>query len=270
METLAGRIFDFKIFPLSFSEFLNFKKIKYQPIRLYEKELIMLFNEFIQMQGFPELVGIKDKEIIKKYIEESILGRIIFKDIPSLFNIKNISLLETLFRIIHDESGQLIEMTEISKELKFSRQTISNYLKYLEESFLINKLYNYSKKRRKTERKLKKYYPSIISVNLTFKNDNLSKSNVFEWIVVNQLRAEYFYRDTYKNEVDIIIGEEIPIPIEVKFGKLSYRGLLSFMKKFDVENGYIISNRVEMEKTINNRKIKIIPAYKFLLRNDLY
>ena len=66
-ETLAGRIFEFKVEPLSFKEFLSFKGVKFKPVGLYEKELNRLFNEFSLIQGFPELVGIKDKEIIKKY-----------------------------------------------------------------------------------------------------------------------------------------------------------------------------------------------------------
>lgn len=56
----------------------------------------------------------------------------------------------------------------MAQELKISRQTLSNYLTYLEESFLIRKLYNFSRSKRKVERKLKKYYPTLISVDALF------------------------------------------------------------------------------------------------------
>jgi len=56
----------------------------------------------------------------------------------------------------------------LAQELKISRQTLSNYLTYLEESFLIRKLYNFSRSKRKVERKLKKYYPTLISVDALF------------------------------------------------------------------------------------------------------
>jgi len=128
------------------------------------------------------LVGIKDKNIIKKYIKESIVEKIIYRDIPKIFKIKDITIIESLLNILMEEPGQIIEISKLAKELKISRQTLSNYLTYLKESFLIRKLYNFSRNRRKVERKLRKYYPTIISVDLLFREDDFSKSKVFEWL----------------------------------------------------------------------------------------
>lgn len=264
-ETLEGRLFDFKVDPISFREFLRFKKVDFKPINLYEKELSMLFDEFILTLGFPELVGIKDKEVIKKYVHDSIIGRIIFKDIPALYNIKDISVLESLFNILFVEPGQLLELSELSKELKVTRQTISNYLKYLEESFLVKKLYNFSTNRRKLERKLKKFYPAVVSVDLLFKEDTLSKSKVFEWLLVNQLKTEFFWRDAYKNEVDMVLGDGESKPVEIKYGKLSYKGVMAFLRKFKIDKGVIVSYEAELEKNINGKTVSVIPAFKFLL-----
>jgi len=263
---LAGRIFEFKIDPLTFKEFLRFKERNFKKIELYEKELSRLFNEYIAIQGFPELVNIKEKEIIKKYIKESIIEKVIYRDISSLFKIKDVSILEAILNILMEEPGQLIELSDLSKELQISRQTLSIYISYLEESFLIRKLYNYSGSRRKVERKLKKYYPAMISTNLIFKKDTHSQSKVFEGIIVNQLNAEYFWRDPYKNEVDIIMTNQKPKPIEIKYGKIETKGLLKFMKKFNVNKGYIISLNQERKLEIDGKKIMIIPAYKFLLQ----
>lgn len=265
-ETLAGRIFEFKINPLTFKEFLRFKEINFQKIALYEKELSKLFNEYITMQGFPELVDIKEKEIIKKYIKEGIIEKVIYRDISSLFNIKDVSILETILNIFMEEPGQLVELSGLSKELQISRQTLSIYISYLEESFLIRKLYNYSGSRRKVERKLKKYYPAMISTNLIFKKDTYSQSKAFEGVIVNQLNAEYFWRDPYKDEVDIVMINQKPKPIEIKYGKIETKGLLKFMRKFHVNKGYIISLNQEKNLEIDGKKITITPAYKFLLK----
>lgn len=265
-ETLAGRIFEFKIEPLSFKEFLGFKDIHIQKIGLYEKELSKLFREYMLMQGFPELVNIEEKEIIKKYIKESIVEKVIYRDIPHLFKIKEISVLESILNIVMDEPGQLIELSDLAKEMQISRQTLSSYIRYLEESFLIRKLYNYSRSRRKTERKLKKYYPAIISVDLLFKDDTISQSKAFEGLIINQLNAEYFWRDPYKNEVDIIISNQKPKPIEIKYGKIETKSLLKFMRKFNVDKAYIISLHQEKTSEIDGGKIVVIPAYKFLLQ----
>lgn len=262
-ETLSGRIFDFKVETLSFKEFLSFKEVRHKPVSLYEKELARLFEEYMFCQGFPELVGIKDKQVIRKYIKESIVEKVIYRDLPHLFKIKDIAILESLLGIIMEEPGQLIELSDLSKELKISRQTLSNYLVYLEEAFLIRKLYNYSKNRRKTERKLKKYYPAIVS-DLIYKDDDISRSKVFEWLIVTRLDAGFFWRDTYKNEVDVIVPEKIPVPIEIKYGKLDTSGLIAFMKKFKITEGYIISYENEERIKIGTYKINVVPAFKFL------
>jgi predicted AAA+ superfamily ATPase len=255
-ETLAGRIFEFKVELLSFGEFLRFKEVDFKPIGIYERELAKLFGEFTLTVGFPELVNIKEKDVVKKYVKESIVEKVIYRDIPVLFKIRDISVIESLLNVIMEEPGQLIEVSELS---------ISNYLTYLEESFLIKRLYNYSRSRRKTERKLKKYYPSIISTELLFREDEHSKSRVFEWLVVNQLKAEFFWRDPYKNEVDVVMTNGEPVPIEVKYGKIDTKGLLAFMNRFKVEQGYVVSTDKEETQKIGGKRISVVPAFKFFL-----
>ena len=265
-EALAGRLFDFKVETLSFKEFLLFRGIEFEPIGLYEKELSGLFEEFMATLGFPELVNVKDKSIIKKYVKESIVEKIFYVDIPQLFKISDVSVLESLLSILMEEPGQLLELSDLAKELKLSRQTLSSYLTYLEESFLLRKLYNFSKSRRKEERKLKKYYPTLISIDLLFKDDDLSKSRVFEWLMVSQLKPEFFWRDPYRREVDIVLVEDNITPIEVKYGRVDLDGLLAFMKKFKVSQGYVISRREEGEQRLGDKAISIVPAVKFLLK----
>ena len=267
-ESLAGRIFEFRINPLSFKEFLEFKEKKFDNLKLYEKELLMLFNEFIHCQGFPELIGVKEKEIITKYLKEGILDKVLYKDIPELFKIKDISVLSSILGIVMEEPGQIIELAGLASELKISRQTLSLYLRYLEDSYLIRKLYNFSKNKRKIERKLKKYYPSIISPTLLFKEDDLYKSKVFECFLVNQLNAEFFWRDKLKDEVDIILAKEKIIPIEIKYGKLEIKGLSAFMNKFKIDESYIISLNKEEKIKIDNKKIQVIPAFRFLIEEN--
>ena len=265
-ETLAGRLFDFKVETLSFKEFLSFKGVDYKPVGLHEKELSALFNQFIYTLGFPELVNVEDKEVIKKYIKESILEKIFYRDMPKLFKIRDLSVLESLINIFMEQPGQLVGVSELAKELGVSRQTVSNYLTYLEESFLIKKIYNFSRSRRKAERKLKKYYPTLISVDLLFREDDLSKSKVFEWSLINQLKTEFFWRDPYKNEIDAVLANGKITPIEIKYGRIEKSGMLAFMRKFNVKEGFIISLREEEVQKIDDKTVSIEPAFKFLLK----
>jgi len=265
-EALAGRIFEFKVEPLSFKEFLRFKGAAVKPAGLYEKETAKQFNHFILTLGFPELVDVKDKDIIRKYVKESIVEKIVYRDIPGLFKVRDLAALESLLQILMEEPGQLLELSTLAGELKVTRQTVSNYLKYLEDSFLVRKLYNFSRNRRKVERKLKKYYPTVVSIELLFKNDDHSRSKIFEWLVVNQLRAEYFWRDPAKNEVDVVQADGEPLPVEIKYGKLDFKGILAFMEKFKVNKGFVISQDIEEEKKFNAKTVSVMPAFKYLAK----
>jgi len=281
-ESLAGRIYEFKLNPLSFKEYLSFINYHYDDIDLYNNELLLKFNEYIISQGFPELVNQTSKEIIKNYIS-GIIEKVIYTDIAIQFKVKDPSALESVIRIISNEPGQIIDNNRLAKELELSRQLISNYLRYLCDSFLVLKLYNFSKNQRKSEIKQKKYYPVVLPSQLIFSDDNLIKSKIFESIIVNQLQSSFFWRTSQQDEVDIIIVNNKIIPIEVKYGKIETNGILKFLTKFNLDKGYIISYKEEkiITQIVNVREgtgvvkkvektIYVIPAYKFLLLKDKY
>ena len=86
---------------------------------------------------------------------------------------------------------------------------------------------------------------------------------VFEQFLVIQLDAEFFWRDVFKNEVDIIKINPLTA-IEIKSGEIKDRNLKSlkiFIYNFNPKNTLILS--YDIEKEIN--KIKVIPFYKYLL-----
>ena len=265
-ESLAGRIFEFEVRPLSFAEFIEFKGKRIENLRLHKRELSQLMNEHILTLGFPELIGVSDKEKIRRYVVDGVIEKIVYRDIPQLFRIDNIGALKSLVNILIEEPGQVLELTGLAVELNIDRHTLANYLSYLEESQMIRKLYNYSKNKRRTERKLKKYYPAVISPDLLFRSDDYSRSRVFEWYVVMQLGAGFFWRDASKNEVDIVLDKITPV--EVKYGKVEVKGLIAFMKKFAIKTGYVVSYDKEEEKKSDNGKILVEPAYLFLLKRN--
>jgi len=258
-ESLAGRMFEFQIKTLSFKEFLDFKEKSFDNFQLYRKEILSEFKSFLYCNGFPEIIN-ENEEIIKKYIKENVVERIIYRDIPQIVQIENPEILSQMFNIIAKEPGQMIQMDKIARELNISRQTASNYLDYLEKSFLIKKLYNFSRNARKTQTRLKKYYP-VILFSEEIENREIFGS-VFETFIVNELDAEFFWRDTYKNEVDVILKEKEIIPIEIKVSSIDTKSLNLFMNKFKLNKGIILT--YDKEEVIG--KVKIIPFYKYLLR----
>jgi len=269
-ESLAGRIFDFNVSQLSFKEYLNFKEIDYSNMVLQESTLIKAFDNYILTQGFPELINTnKNIETMKAYTGD-ILEKVMYADIIKQYNIRDIPTLESIIKIISKEPGQILDFVSLSNELKVSRQTIATYIQYIIDSFLIKKIYNYSKNTRKSEKKLKKYYPAIINNGILFSNDILLRSKIFETLVINQTGVDFFWRDDYKNEVDAVFVGKTIIPLEIKYGKIDIKGIIRFLTTHKLKEGYILSYKEERIIKEKEYTIQIIPAWKFLLNKEKY
>lgn len=262
-ESLAGRIFEFHLKPLSFKEYLYFKGFNKNPA-LYKKELSYLFKDYLFNGGFPELINTDNSMVIRKYIRETIIEKAVFADIPKMFNVDDASILKTILDIIIDNPGQILELNNMARELGFSRQTLSKYLYYLEAAQLIRKLYNYSKNKSTSEKKLKRFYVTFPCTAISFKEDLLYTPKIIENLLVIYTDAKYFWRTPQKDEVDIIVEEKNKlIPIEVKYtDKIDKKGIEKFMKKYNVEKGYIITKSISKEEG----KIRFIPVIDYILR----
>ena len=263
-ESLAGRFFEFHIKPLKFKEYLLFKNKQIENIELYKEEIIKELNNFVICNGFPEIVD-KSEEFISKYLKENIIEKIIYRDMLQIFPIREPIVLESIFRTILYNPGDMINIDNLATEVNASKQTVLTYLDYLEKSFLIKKVYNFSKNMKKTNRKLKKYYPMILVPEIIEKSEMAGK--VFETVVIKELNGEFFWRDVYKNEVDLIkIEKEKILPIEIKYGKIEVGPLKLFMKKFKVKKGIILSYETKDVIKWEGNEIEVIPFYEYALK----
>lgn len=261
-ESLAGRFFEFKINPLNFREYLLFKGKKFDNLELYREDILREFSSYVLCSGFPEIIN-EDKEIIKKYVKENLIEKIIYADMPKILAIKEPSIIEELFKLILYEPGQIVNIESLASELGISRQTASIYLDYLEKSFLIKKLYNFSRNARKMQRKLKKYYPTVIAPEIAENAELFGK--VFETTMVLQIDAEFFWRDAYKNEIDVIkMTNNKIIPIEIKSSKIDTKPLSIFMNKFKIKTGLIVTYDKKDSIKLNGKEINIVPFYEYL------
>lgn len=262
-ESLAGRIYEFTVKLLDFQEYLDFKNIKHDKIELYKNNIRDQLKNYLKTGGFPEMV-FKPVEEFPMYIK-SIIDKVIDSDMPKVFDIKNTAEVRAVFNTIYNDPGQMIEIKDLGEELQINRNKTAYILNCLEKSFLIKKLYNYSTNSRKVERKLKKYYSSVINPYLI----ETSFGKVFENFIIINTNPEYFWRDTQKNEVDAVMTDENKKVqgIEIKSGtvkKTALQPLERFAEKFHINkrNTKIIS--FDQEEIMQG--IEIIPFYKYLLK----
>ena len=274
-ESLAGRIYEFILNPLSFEEFLVFRNKE----ELLEKKNLFqdsLRKEFLsyQKRQFIELVY-ESEEKTGQYIR-TMVEKIIFQDIPKIFPIEHEELLLKILKIVASNPGMLSDYESLSKELGISRITLSNYFFYLKESFLIKKLYNFSSNMLTSEKKMKRFYLTTTSF-FPFLNDKVDEAKLMENLVVVSVNAKFFWRTPQKYEVDIILEENGKIiPLEVKYKEnitaKDLKNLLRFCERFNVKEALMITKNKSGEtefKLKNKIKIKFIPAYKFLLEREL-
>ena len=268
-ESLAGRFFEFCIEPFSFDEFIAFKDIQIDKARegLYQTEIIALFEDYLKKGGFIEAIDFDDFAL-KKYFRESLLERVIFKDIPQAFAINRPQLLFRLLQIIASIPGMYLDYRNLGNDLKVDQRTISNYVSYLGYSLLVTKLYNFSSNRLTSEKKLKRIYLSNAGFVSALRPGEPDYHPLLEGYFANLLKAQFFYRSPQKEEVDLVIESEHKVlPVEIKIREKirmkDLKPLTKFMKHFKCEEAVVISkNEDRIEKT-ENLKVTILPYWRY-------
>ena len=92
------------------------------------------FNRYLRIGGFPELVLATDDAYAGKILREDIVDKVLKRDMPSLFGIRNISILEKVFLYLCFESSNIINYNKMSQELdNTSIATIQDYIMYLKK-----------------------------------------------------------------------------------------------------------------------------------------
>lgn len=260
-ESMAGRMFSLLVEPLSFEEFLELsgkpvEAIKKDP-RLWDRELAPLFHRYLRYGSFPELVGEEDEERARSYIRDGMVERVIYRDLPSEFGLRDVELLRALFNIVAANPGAITSYREVSKDLGRDQRTVSDYFGYLEYGLLTRSVYNYRGSPIASARKAKKVY--LGTPNLASGEEKASK--LLENFVLMKTDARFFYRDGF--EVDFVLADgEGLTAVEVKERETDARQLRLFGRKF----GGRVKRKllVTMERgTVEGAEA--IPAWEFAL-----
>ncbi len=281
-ESLAGRIYEFILPLLSFSEYLEFLGEEINPIEnifdievlkeiyLKKERLSPLFFSYLKTGGFIEIAKEEDEMKIKEY-SKSILDKVIFSDIPLSFKIKEPQILKSIIELIASNPGLLLDYSKLGQTFNKDQRVISNYIFYLKYALLIKVLYNFSGSKFASERKLKKVY--LTSTNFIFQlnyhrfleSEFLGK--IIENLVVSFSESGFFWRER-QNEVDLVLEDKIPVEIKFKdkIDKNDIKGIINFSKKFKSKKGIVLTKNELRKETLNSLEIFYIPCWLYLLK----
>ncbi len=276
---LTGRHLTTTVFPLSFKEFLKFKKCDYEGNKIQTK---VLLKEYLKYGGFPEVVLSNMKEDILGQLFSDVLS----KDVLSRADIRKEHILEEFAYYLSSNISNKFSFNKMSKYfkskgIKISVQTLENYFYFLKQAFLFfdNLIFSYKIKDQlqyprkiycldtglanligfKFSEDIGKLYENAVAVELLRRSSIITK--IFYW------------QDQQQREVDFVIKEGIKIKqlIQVCYDlnednkKREIKSLLKASKELKCKNLLVITGDKEGDETIEKTKIKFIPLWKWLL-----
>lgn len=267
-ESLAGRFFDFVIRPLDFEEYLDFKGVRIDKDRekVFRNDLKRHMAGLLKTGGFIEALDL-DEHMLRKYLKESLLERVIFVDIPQTFRLDRPELLMKLLTITASKPGFYLDYKNLSNDLKIDQRTIANYVSYLEYALFLQKLYNYSRNLLTSEKKVKRLYLVNTAFTLAL-NPQADLPTVLEQFFVNNLDARFFLKTPQKEEIDIIHTRDSHVlPVEVKIrekiGRDEVKTLFNFLEKNNLKRALLITLDTETEFQKDKLVVETIPYWRY-------
>ncbi|MEW6556987.1 MAG: ATP-binding protein [Elusimicrobiota bacterium] len=288
-DGLTGRKIIFSVYPLSFKEYLVFKKSEFAKIKnevsikkiitnfkkmkkynTLTPNLLPLFEDFMVFGGYPlptltaetEHRIMRLKEIHNTYIQ---------KDIKDLAKIENIVQFNRLVSFLSLQIGGLLNLNEVCKEVGLTRRHIEKFIFILEKTFVLNLLKPFFTNRQKEITKMPKLFfcdTGLRNINindirpLDIRQDKgaIAENCFFQEILKRKepLQELYFWRTKEQHEIDFIIMENRQLlPVEIKYQKIKSpiipTSLRAFINKFLPSKAVIVTrdyiDRIKLNKT---------------------
>lgn len=193
------------------------------------------FMRYLQVGGFPELALADDDMLAQQIMREDVVDKVLKRDLPSLYNIRNATELERIFLYLCNVSSEIVSIEAVAKELSgVSRPTVENYIQYLESANLIYQSWPVDMAGKKVLKASPKIYIADAAIrNAVLMDDSLlmdgtEMGKIVETAVYKHVAAFYYqhatsigyYRGGKKGkEIDIVVDKPkaYNILIEVKY-----------------------------------------------------
>lgn len=265
---LTGRYISIPVFTISFREYLEFKK---ESTQSYDK----LLEEYIKFGGFP-IIALGEYEQQSAYqIVDGIYHTVVSRDIVKRHRINKQDLFDRVVKYVIENMGKTFSASSISNFLKSENRKVSiesiyNYLRWLEQAFIIFPCERYDMQGKSVLKTQEKYYLADVSFRYAlFGYNRKMLDGVMENIVYLELRRRGYDVYVGKNntkEIDFIAihkDEKIYVQVCVQIPENSNREVGNLMEIRDHYPKYVVTLN-EMDVGIENG-IRIVHLRDFLL-----
>lgn len=281
---MRGRALSWEIFPFSFEEFLRFKEIENTKAIASKQKLKLqkAYKDYWVIGGFPEVLGLDEKLRIK--VHQEYFGTLLFRDVIERHDVLHPKAVSDLaYWLVNNVAGSysINALTGYLKSLghKISKSVISSYLVWFEDAyfFFTVKRFDASVKRAEVNPK-KVYCIDHAMVNSTSSGILLNEAHLLENLVFIGLRRHYseiyYYKTQNAREIDFVVQSrkstcqliQVCVSlIDEKTRKREFTALIEGMNELGLSEGFIITQSEEERVTIGDKRIHILPAWRFLL-----
>jgi predicted AAA+ superfamily ATPase len=280
---LTGRYIDIALFPFSFREFLLLKGL--EPPAVYttreKAEIMNLLTEYMTLGGFPEVQKFGKALLVRIYED------ILTKDIVLRHGIKKVAALRGLSKYLVSNVGGEISYSRLSHILDVRHvSTISNWVSYLQEAFMIIKVERFDFKLRQQFLAPKKVYciDNGIVAAIGFKfSENVGK--IMENTVAVELRRRaaagasevYYWKDHQQHEVDFVVktGPCVTRLLQATYASARHevqereiKALLKASRQLRCNDLQVITWDYEGEESVDGRLVRFTPLWRWLLERE--
>ncbi len=248
-ESLAGRMFEHYLPPLTFQEYLALNPRGN-------------FSQYLSFGGFPELITLPSPDKKIEYLKNWVIGRVLELDIPKSTGIRHQIDFERLFWSLLPNTGQIISFPKLASDLGIKRPTLFRYLKLLSDSLLINEVLNVSGSFRSTSRLLRKIYPA--SPNFLSLAPSSPPTGFLAETYAAQVLHSKFGKDLglfrhRSQEIDFLIPGH-KLAIEIMYQNSLHPTDYKFLANFAIQKGFlglVLTSDHLLSQTIGS--IRVLP-----------
>jgi predicted AAA+ superfamily ATPase len=289
-EFLTGRKIEFPIHRIAFTEFLGFKEpgiadmFRKTPYNFNKWKLLyevhatrieILFAQFAQFGGYPEILTTENYSLKKTLIRE-LISTYIQKDIIAFLKVENVSAFNNLLKVLCSETSNLLNKHSLANTLGISINTLNKYLDILQGTYVCRFLAPFHTNTRKEVSKMKKIFINDNGLRNfilnrfppSYDDINGQEAENLAFLALKHHTEEerfFYFRTISKSEIDFIVdsGEKKAV-VEVKFqNKVSSVPLAmrNFAKRYNTKKFVVVTKRSFKE----TEDAFFIPLYLFEL-----
>lgn len=287
-ESLAGRKRIFELRTCSFLEFAQHRTAYQYGDRIgdfFAADRVRadaLLEEYVSRGGYPRVV-IAERLDEQRAIMAELFRAYLERDIVVLLGVEKDEAFTSLVRLLAREVGQVLNVAALAQTIGIAPLTVQHYLRYLEQTFIAQKLTPFFRNARKELRKSPTYYFADLGMRAyaadAYGLPTIGRGSGFAFqqfvfrLLDEHAAAAYarlhFWRTKDGAEVDFVLvrGEEA-IPIEVKDTTLRTpivgRSLRSFIAQYHSPHAYVVHRGDSMETRVDATAVHYMPWYSLV------